>query len=72
VCWNEAGEQIVLDDCTDTVRDLIQDHLVVIFPVHKPQFVRHIRLTQIGKNKCNGNCLIISCFEIFGEIIQDH
>jgi hypothetical protein len=69
--WTETGEQIELDDCTNSARDLIEDHLVLIFPIHKPQFVRRIRLTQIDKNKCNGDCLIISCFEIFGEIVQD-
>jgi hypothetical protein len=70
--WTPDGEEIDLDAYTGDQQQSIQDHSVVTFPICRPRAVRRIRLTQIGKNKRGGLVLIISCLEIFGDIIHNN
>jgi hypothetical protein len=67
--WTDSGDPIEIDVRNNN--DCLQDHVVVTFPVVRSAYIRRIRFTETGPNKCNGHCIILSCFEIFGDIIQD-
>jgi hypothetical protein len=67
--WTDWGDTIELD--TRNRNSFLQDHFVVTFPIVRSAYIRRIRLTQIGLNKQKWDNLIVSCFEIFGDIIQD-
>jgi hypothetical protein len=75
--WTDSGELLEVDTSIDSDADVLQDNLVVTFPVRNqkfvdhPQFLRRIRFTQLGLNNRNGKTLIISSLELFGEIRQD-
>jgi hypothetical protein len=67
--WTDTGEKVELDERRE--KDVIEDHLVVIFPITTRHFVRRIRLTQIGQSKRKWHSLVISCLEFYGDIIHD-
>jgi hypothetical protein len=74
---NDSGEWVELDASINEDSDVLQDYLVVTFPVRNkdflghPQWLRRVKFTEIGCNKCNGPCLILSTLEIFGELMQN-
>jgi hypothetical protein len=67
--WTANGEEVELDSTGGEIKS-IQDHAVVTFPVHKPHPVRRIRFTHVGNSQRGAPTLILSCLEIFGDIIH--
>jgi hypothetical protein len=68
--WNDE-QYFELDNWTDEDRDLMTDGVVVTFPIRTPQLVNRVRFTQVGPNNLHGNRLVISWFELFGDIIEN-